>query len=89
MFRRFLAATLLAIAVPASAQVRPDEGAWHVKGDLATVAASGIGIPAQAGIVSLTKTGEASLKGKGVDNVAQYESEDRKVFATIYIFYAS
>ncbi|MEO7690171.1 MAG: hypothetical protein ABIS51_12885 [Sphingomonas sp.] len=88
-FRRFLAATLLAIAVPASAQVSPDEGAWKVKGDLATVAASGIGIPAQAGVVSLTKTGEASLKGKGIDNVAQYESEDGKVFATVYIFYAT
>jgi hypothetical protein len=89
MFRKFLAVAFLAITVPAWAQVSPDEGAWRVKGDLATVTASGIGIPVQAGVVSLTKTGEASLKGRGVDNVAQYESEDGKVFATIYIFYAT
>ncbi|MEP7006763.1 MAG: hypothetical protein ABI810_12330 [Sphingomonas bacterium] len=89
MFHKILAITLFAIAMPAQAQVNPDDGAWKVKGDLATVTDSGIGIPAQAGVISLTRTGEASLKGKGVDNVAQYESEDRKVFATIYIFYAA
>jgi len=87
--RIFLAAVLMALAAPASAQISPDDGAWKVKGDLATVTAGGIGIPVKAGSVSLSQTGEASQKGKGVDNVAQYESDDRKVFATIYIFYAT
>ncbi|MEN2791731.1 hypothetical protein ABC974_19020 [Sphingomonas oligophenolica] len=81
--------TLLAIAIPASAQVSPDDGAWKVKGDFAMVTTGGIAVPVKAGSVSLSQTGEASQKGKGVDNIAQYESEDRKVFATIYIFYAT
>jgi len=89
MLRKFLAVALIAITVPVWAQVSPEEGAWKVKGDLATVTAGGIGVPVRAGSVSLSKTGEASQKGKSIDTVAQYESEDRKVFATIYIFYAT
>ena len=49
VFRNFLAAALIAIAAPAGAQINPDEGAWEVKGDLATVTASGIGVPVRAG----------------------------------------
>lgn len=87
--RNILSAALMMIAAPVSAQQGADEGAWKVSNDLAKVTASGIAIPVKAGGVSLSKTAEASLRGKGVDNVAQYESEDQKVFATIYIFYAT
>jgi len=87
--RTALAIALIAIALPAQAQVNPDEGAWTAKGDLATVTASGIGIPVKAGIVSLGETAEYSRKGKGVDNVAQYASENRAVQATVYVFYAT
>ncbi|MFA6113924.1 MAG: hypothetical protein WC729_08020 [Sphingomonas sp.] len=77
----------LAFAQPALAQVDPGAGAWKLDGPFATVTAGGIGIPAVAGALSLSQTGEASLKGKGVDNVAQYESDDHEIQGTIYVFY--
>lgn len=85
--RDFLPVLALVFAQPALAQVDPGAGAWKLNGSLATATTSGIGIPVRAGALSLSQTGEASLKGKGLDNVAQYESEDHEIKGTIYVFY--
>jgi hypothetical protein len=87
--RSVLVLLSLAFASPALAQVDSGAGAWKVNGSLVTVTAGGIGFPAQAGALSLSQTGEASLNGKGVDNVAQYESDDHEIQGTIYVFYPS
>lgn len=86
--RAILAILVALAAVPAAAQLPQDAGAWKRDGDRVGVTASGISLPGSAASMSLATTGEASLKGQGVDNVAQYYSADRKVFATIYIFYS-
>lgn len=85
----FLLLLSVAFARPAVAQLDPGAGAWKLEGPFATVTAGGIGLPAQAGVLSLSQTGEASLKGKGLDNVAQYDSDDHEIQGTIYVFYPS
>src|SRR5882757_1187481 len=88
---RYLLLLLGAAANPLSAQSQqaPEIGAWKVDRDLAVVSAAGIGIPVQADTLSLAKTGEASRNGEGVDDVAQYMSSDKAVFATVYVFYST
>lgn len=87
---RFLVAAMCVMPFgQAAAQQAPDAGAWSVKGDRATAISSGISVPTHPDKIGLIKTTEASHKGKGIDNVAQYESEDGKIFATVYIFYTS
>jgi len=89
MFYRILAIALIAIAVPAKAQVSPDDGAWKLDGDHMVLIPAKIALPTSAGILSLSKTGESSQNGKGVDDVAQYESDDREIFGTVFAFFAS
>ena len=89
MHRGFIVAIAMICCTQATAQQSPDAGAWVVRGDRATVTASGISMPAKAGSVSLVRTMEASQKGKSLDNVAQYHSADSAVQATVYVFYAT
>lgn len=79
----------LCLATPAAAQQASDAGAWTVKNGYATVTTAAIGVPVRAGPLSLTNTAEASEKGKGLDNVAQFASEDSAVQGTVYVFFSS
>jgi hypothetical protein len=89
MRRTLIAAIAMSGCAAAIAQQAPDAGAWVVRGDRATVTVSGISLPIKAGSTSLVRTMEASQKGKGLDNVAQYQSADSAVQATVYIFYST
>jgi len=84
MFRLVLAAAALVGALPAAAQAAG--GAWKAERERITVRAAGIGLPTRAAGVALTKTGESSNGGKALDNYAQYESGDGKVFATAFVY---
>ncbi|MGY4396319.1 hypothetical protein ACVWZA_001499 [Sphingomonas sp. UYAg733] len=88
--RAFLTAILLAAAgaAPVTAQNAP-QGAWKTDSKRAIIVSAGISIPTQAASLSLVKTGEASQNGSGIDNVAQYASEDGAIEATAFIFYTS
>jgi hypothetical protein len=57
--------------------------------DTVVLAAAGVTLPARAGIAALVRTGEFSRPGTGVDNHAQYESGDRQVFPTAYVYRAA
>jgi hypothetical protein len=59
---------------------------WQVSGGRVALAGSGLSFPEKAGILSLTAAGEASLKGEGVDAVAQLKSPDEKVFGTLFVY---
>lgn len=83
-----LAAVLLcAAALPVEAQ--DVGGAWKVEDGRAHLRAAGISLPDRAATLTLVKTGEFSHKGEALDNVAQYHSSDRKIFATAYIYLAT
>lgn len=74
----------LLVATPTLAQ--DIGGAWRAKGNTISVKAAGITLPDRAGATALTKTGEFSNQGIGIDNYAQYKSDDGKVFATAYVY---
>ncbi len=52
-------------------------------------ASAGIIMPQSVGGLSLSKSGEVSNGGKGIDNYAQYLSEDGAIQATLYIYMPS
>lgn len=56
-------------------------------GDRLSVPAAGLSFPIRAGSLALTETGEASHKGEGLDNMAQYRTADDAVFGTVYVYY--
>lgn len=85
----FALPALVFAATPVGAQQAPDAGAWKLEGDHTTLIPAKIALPARAGTLSLSRTGESSQNGKGVDDVAEYESEDRQIFGTAFIFFAS
>lgn len=76
----------LGVGAPAAAE---EKGAWQVDGRTISVPAARVSLPNQAGVATLTKTGEFSNQGQGIDDYAQYESADGKVFATAYIYRAT
>jgi hypothetical protein len=80
---------LVFFAVPIGAQQAPDAGAWKLEGDHTILTPAKIAFPARGGILSLSRTGESSQNGKGIDDVAEYESEDREIVGTAFIFFAS
>ncbi|HEX8382344.1 MAG TPA: hypothetical protein VF592_03110 [Sphingomonas sp.] len=82
---------VMSVASPAYSQVAgpPAAGAWAVTPDTVVLAAAGVTLPARAGVTALARTGEFSRPGTGVDNHAQYESGDRQVFATAYVYRAA
>lgn len=84
LLRPLCAVALLAFAVPASAQ--DVGGAWKVERDRVSLRVAKVGFPTRAAGVALVKTGEFSNKGEALDNYAQFESNDRAVFATAYAY---
>ena len=67
-----------------AAQAEPP---WKQAGDRLVFPLGKLSLPVRAGTVAVTETGEASHPGEALDNVAQYASPDKAVFATIYVYY--
>ncbi|MEJ7935660.1 hypothetical protein WG907_15525 [Sphingobium sp. AN558] len=63
--------------------------AWTPTATTLRAAAAGIAVPQTVAGLSLSKSGEASNGGKGIDNYAQYLSEDGAIQATLYIYMPS
>ncbi|EZP72513.1 putative uncharacterized protein precursor [Sphingomonas paucimobilis] len=83
---------VLALTLPAAAradETAPVQEAWTATGDMLRAGAAGISAPQQAGGLSLSKSGEASNGGSGIDNYAQYLSQDGAIQATLYIYLPS
>jgi hypothetical protein len=82
---------MLAMALPAAANAAASnpEGAWQPRGDSLRAGAAGITLPQSAGSLSLVKSGEISDQGEGLDNYAQFTSEDGVVQATAYVYMPS
>lgn len=69
----------------AAAHAQADE-AWQVGETAARVNAAGIALPLTAGPISLTKSGEVSDRGSGLDNFAQYASGDNLIQGTAFVY---
>ena len=71
---------------PASPSNAAAGSAWQTNADGAALPLAHIALPRRAGTLSLTGTGEGTHRGEHIDNVAQFESPDRQVFATVFVF---
>jgi hypothetical protein len=80
--RTYSICAALLTAAPAAAQ----EGPWRVSADRAELPAAKIALPTRIAGLALVKTGESTEKGSGLDDYAQFESADRKLFATAYVY---
>src|SRR3569832_2174533 len=92
MYRRsrpLLAGSLILAALPSAAQNAPPQGAWKLDGEVVRVGNAGIALPVKAGILALGRTMEASEKGKGIDDVAQYTSESGETTGTAYVYFTT
>lgn len=89
MLLRALLSLLLALAaVPVASQNRETAtDAWARGGDRITNVRADISFPARAGVVELRQADEFSREGEGLDTNLQYTSDDREVFATVYVYY--
>lgn len=84
---RFLAClALLAIAVSAQAlaQVQTAPAPWTEAGVMATAVKAGIAVPLVAG--TLRKTDLKQWGNEGIDLYAQYETADRAIMGTIFVY---
>jgi len=81
-------AALLVLA-PLGAQAADGAEAWTSSDVALRANAPGIALPMTVAGLSLSKSGEVSNGGKGIDNIAQYLSPDGAVQATLYIYLPS
>lgn len=84
--------SLLSVALMLSAIGSAHAGeveAWTPTTTALRAAAAGIVMPQSVGGLSLSKSGEVSNGGKGIDNYAQYLSDDGAIQATLYIYMPS
>ena len=79
----------LTLCVPAVGQAEDATEAWTPTATMLRAQAAGISLPQQIAGLALSKSGEASKGGEGVDNYAQYLSEDGAVQATVYVYLPS
>lgn len=84
-----LLAALLALGAPAIGRAAQQAEAWTPSENSLRADAAGISLPQTIGGLSLSKSGEVSNGGKGVDNYAQYLSDDGAIQATLYIYLPS
>lgn len=82
----FLCSMALCLALPSLAQAADDIEAWTPSDTAIRATAAGISLPQTVASLSLTKSGEVSNGGKGIDNYAQYISQDGAVQATLYVY---
>lgn len=80
---------LLLLPVPALAQAADVQEAWSASDGRLRAGAAGISLPQTVAGLSLIKSGEVSNGGKGIDNYAQYLSEDGAIQATLYVYLPS
>lgn len=80
---------LLFASTPAPVHAAEEREAWSLSGSSLRSDAAGISLPQTVAGLSLTKSGEVSNGGKGIDNYAQYLSEDGAIQATLYIYLPS
>lgn len=83
--RLSLLALALLCSTPALAQAGGMDS-WVTTTDTVRVAAAGIALPQQAGPVAVTKTGEISDPGTGMNSYARYASADDVVQASVFIY---
>lgn len=84
----FLSA-VLALSAPALACAAEGREAWTPTATTLRADAAGVSLPQTVAGLSLTKNGELSKGGEGIDNYAQYLSEDGAVQATLYVYMPS
>lgn len=87
-----LISAALAFAFPMAGQAvvsSPVPEAWMAVDGMLRSGTAGISITQNVGSLSLAKSGEASRGGSGVDNYAQFLSQDGAVQATLYIYLPS
>jgi hypothetical protein len=88
MFRLLIAALLLCLPTLARAQVsEAAAGLWQQSESRITFTAAHISFPLAAGSTRFTSTFEFSHQGEGLDTGLQFQSPDRQVFATAYVYY--
>lgn len=80
---------LLALSAPAFARAAEEREAWTPTATMLRADAAGIALAQTVGHLSLSKSGELSNGGKGIDNYAQYLSEDGAIQATLYVYMPS
>ncbi|HEX7877323.1 MAG TPA: hypothetical protein VF489_12145 [Sphingobium sp.] len=80
---------VMAVMAPAVAQAAPEKEAWTATETALRVDAAGISLPQTVARLSLSKSGEVSNGGKGIDNYAQYLSGDGAIQATLYVYLPS
>ncbi|MEG3144685.1 hypothetical protein U1839_08465 [Sphingomonas sp. RT2P30] len=81
---RYLLLLAMLIASPAAAQ--SVSGIWKEAGDRIDAAAAGISFPREIAGLHLTKTSEFTHQGEGLDSAAEYQSADKALWATIYVY---
>lgn len=81
---RYLVLLAILIASPGAAQSM--SGIWKDAGDRIDAAAAGISFPREIAGLHLTKTSEFTHQGEGLDSAAEYESRDKALWATIYVY---
>ena len=64
----------------------PMASPWKVDSNRISVPAAKVSLPRQAGSLIFESADEFSHKGSGIDNVAQYESSDHRVYGTVFIY---
>lgn len=84
-----LVSALLALAVPAFGHAAEEAEAWTPTETALRANAAGIALPQTVAGLSLARSGEMSNGGKGIDNYAQYLSQDGAVQATLYVYLPS
>jgi hypothetical protein len=80
---------LLIASAPALADAVEEHEAWSASDTSLRADAAGISLPQTIAGLSLAKSGEVSNGGKGIDNYAQYLSEDGAIQATVYVYLPS
>lgn len=80
---------LLLGSAPALASGVEEHEAWSASATSLRADAAGISLPQTIAGLSLAKSGEVSNGGKGIDNYAQYLSDDGAIQATLYIYLPS
>lgn len=78
----------LMLALPATAHASEEE-AWTTSATELRAAKAGVSLPQTIGSISLSKSGEVSHGGEGIDNYAQYLSADGAIQATLYVYMPS
>src|ERR1043165_2008813 len=63
-----------------------DAELWHRSGDRVTFTLAHISLPQRLGVVGLRETGGLD-QGRGLDNTAQFRSDDNAILASVYIYY--